>query len=361
MQNKPVPPSKRSGIYEIVHVASGKRYIGSAMQFGHRWSVHRSYLRIDRHHSILLQRAWNRYGETAFEFRILEFVDDHAMLIQREQFYLDTEQPAYNRALIAGSRMGMENTPEHRARISAALNTPESQAKLSARWKGKTQSEEHLAARAEGMRGNKNGASNVVSPEQRAAMNAGRNAKIASGEIVIAHSLETREKIAAKLRGKKRPPEVIERMREGLRKAAADREAEHGPSKSKLEAQQAVRRGSPEFAEKIRAAKAAKAALLTPEQLEERREKGREAARKAREARAAKKAAGHVEVRTPEMRERYRQAKLAADARMTSEQAAAQTEMLRASAARMHAEMAANKAARLALETAQEAELDFGT
>ena len=181
--NEQVGPSSQSGIYAIHNLRNGKQYIGSAKRFKQRWYLHRLELKRGEHHSEILQRAWKKYGEDAFEFQILEIVNDLDMILQREQFYLDTRKPAYNICLIAGSRMGLKNKEIHKARIRAALNTPESQARLSARWKGKKQSEEHLAARAEAMRGNANGKGKVISPEERAAMNAGLAKARAKGKV----------------------------------------------------------------------------------------------------------------------------------------------------------------------------------
>lgn len=58
-------------IYAIVHVASGDRYVGSTVVISERWAAHRCDLRHNRHHCVRLQKAWNKFGESTFEFRIL--------------------------------------------------------------------------------------------------------------------------------------------------------------------------------------------------------------------------------------------------------------------------------------------------
>ena len=62
----------RSGIYTITNIANGHRYVGSAVDMGRRWSQHKGSLLSNRHHSIYLQRAWNKHGENTFEFEVLE-------------------------------------------------------------------------------------------------------------------------------------------------------------------------------------------------------------------------------------------------------------------------------------------------
>lgn len=55
-----------SGIYAIVNLANGKRYIGSAKSFARRWYMHRRELGLGKHHSRHLQRSWTRHGAEGF-------------------------------------------------------------------------------------------------------------------------------------------------------------------------------------------------------------------------------------------------------------------------------------------------------
>jgi group I intron endonuclease len=63
--------TKQSGIYQILHVPSGKLYLGSAADIHQRWRVHRGLLRKGSHHSRILQRGWDKYGAQQFVFSIL--------------------------------------------------------------------------------------------------------------------------------------------------------------------------------------------------------------------------------------------------------------------------------------------------
>ena len=63
-----------SGIYAIVHIETGRKYVGSAVNLTKRWNIHRHGLRNKKHHSAALQRAWDKYGEAAFSFEVLEVV-----------------------------------------------------------------------------------------------------------------------------------------------------------------------------------------------------------------------------------------------------------------------------------------------
>lgn len=108
-----------TGIYCIEHIASGKRYVGSAVDFSQRWYIHKSHLRRNVHHSVYLQRAWNKYGEDAFEFKKLLICSAENRLMY-EQRYIDGLNPEYNLAKVAGSQLGYKHTEEARAKIRAA-------------------------------------------------------------------------------------------------------------------------------------------------------------------------------------------------------------------------------------------------
>jgi group I intron endonuclease len=109
--------SRTPSIYQIRHIESGKVYVGSAVDPRRRKSDHFKCLRKGAHHSRHLQRAWNKYGEDAFVFEIIEpvlFVED---LIIREQYWIDTLRAAdrkhgFNICLTAGSALGTKRSNE---------------------------------------------------------------------------------------------------------------------------------------------------------------------------------------------------------------------------------------------------------
>src|SRR4030042_3730087 len=94
----------RSGIYQIVNVETGERYIGSTKKFAHRKATHLHSLRSKQRSCPKLQDAFNKHGEKSFKFLILEYVQTNKeRLIEREQFWINTLHPEYNDNLIAGS------------------------------------------------------------------------------------------------------------------------------------------------------------------------------------------------------------------------------------------------------------------
>lgn len=117
-------PPNYSGIYCIRCTQNGKVYIGSAVWVAKRWRGHREALRNGAHHSPLLQRAWNKYGEEAFEFSVL-MACEKGDLITVEQSFIDRFRSAdrnhgFNINPVAGSNLGRKFTAEQRKRMSAA-------------------------------------------------------------------------------------------------------------------------------------------------------------------------------------------------------------------------------------------------
>ena len=61
----------KSGVYHILNLENGKLYIGATKNWKERLVKHRGSLRSGRHHNKHLQNSWNKYGEEAFEFKLI--------------------------------------------------------------------------------------------------------------------------------------------------------------------------------------------------------------------------------------------------------------------------------------------------
>ena len=109
-----------TAIYAIVNQTTRDMYVGSAMVVNRRWSAHRRALAKQCHHSSRLQRAHDKYGETHFDWEIIECVADKSKLIEREQFWINFFAPAYNGRLVANSPLGTKHSDETRAKMSAS-------------------------------------------------------------------------------------------------------------------------------------------------------------------------------------------------------------------------------------------------
>jgi len=130
-----------SAIYAIVNTVTRDMYVGSAVAVNRRWSAHLCNLRKGTHHCKHLQNAHVKYGEPAFDWEIIQFVDDKVKLIEREQFWIDFFKPAYNKRKIADSCLGVKRSEESRLKMSIAQigkkQSEETKAKKSAALKGR--------------------------------------------------------------------------------------------------------------------------------------------------------------------------------------------------------------------------------
>ena len=103
------------GIYAIQHIASERRYIGSANKIKIRLNKHRGELQKNQHHSKYLQNAWNKYGEDEFLAIVVEKVNVRDNLSEREQYwidYYDSYKNGFNARPTAENFYGMEWSDE---------------------------------------------------------------------------------------------------------------------------------------------------------------------------------------------------------------------------------------------------------
>lgn len=107
-----------TGIYKIQSISHPNRcYIGSAVNVKSRFRVHKHQLQKNKHHSIKLQRHFNKYGESDLIF-ILITSCEKGQLIELEQWFIDTNKPYFNNRMIADSNTGIKWTEEAKQRHS---------------------------------------------------------------------------------------------------------------------------------------------------------------------------------------------------------------------------------------------------
>lgn len=122
-------------IYKIQNSINGKFYVGSTGNLYERTRCHRNRLRRGKHHCKHLQAAWNKYGEDAFVFIVVEKVSSEELLQAAEDRWLQEhvgKDHCYNTSLYSDAPMrgipkekhpsfGLSRSPEHKARISESL------------------------------------------------------------------------------------------------------------------------------------------------------------------------------------------------------------------------------------------------
>lgn len=115
------------GIYKVQNQLNGKLYIGSSRNCEYRKQHHFTSLRKNKHFSRKLQNAWNKYGEEAFIFLIIEECLEFELTL-REQFWLDffeASTKGYNTRPKAESNRGYKFSAETKKKLSDAQKTRE--------------------------------------------------------------------------------------------------------------------------------------------------------------------------------------------------------------------------------------------
>lgn len=106
-----------SVIYKIQSIkCPDKCYIGSAVNYNKRRNIHLFHLKRGDHHSIILQRHFNKYGIEDLQFSILLGCDKED-LIKHEQYFIDSYNPYFNVCKKAGSVLGRKMSDETKQKI----------------------------------------------------------------------------------------------------------------------------------------------------------------------------------------------------------------------------------------------------
>jgi group I intron endonuclease len=201
-------------IYKIINTLNNNFYVGSTHNQYERFRTHRNKLRGNRHHCAHLQAAWNKYGEAAFVFHVVETLADVSLLQAAEDVWLKNwvgKEECYNHGMRSGAPWRgapKETHPMYGKEVSEETKQLIREARLrqpDPRF-GKTHSAETKA---------------LISAKKRA-----NPSKPWEGKE---RSEETRRKIGDAQRGvKKNPrvytPEGLEKARENMRRHAVKME-----------------------------------------------------------------------------------------------------------------------------------------
>jgi group I intron endonuclease len=172
------------GIYEIINIISGKRYVGSSAYLGERISEHARLLNNGKHSNKYLQNAYSKYGGKNFRFKILLYCSKENLIFY-EQRAIDAYgiKNLYNIRIKAESNQGLKASWETRKKLSKIRKGRklklETRLKISLAHKGKKLSQK-----------TKNKLSKI---------NKGKN----HPKYGIPHSEETKKKIGDSHRGEK--------------------------------------------------------------------------------------------------------------------------------------------------------------
>jgi group I intron endonuclease len=184
---------KRSGIYCFRNTDNGKRYIGQSVNIARRKSHHLSRLISGNHRNAHLQASFNKYGDSAFEFMVLENAPADMLDIREKSWiaYYKSADPHYGFNKTDGGLTSGSPTQETREKLSMSLTgrtlSPEHKQKLSAAAKIRRASPETREKMSNAMKGR------IFSPEWKK--------KISDAKMGYKFSDESRQKMSKSAMG----------------------------------------------------------------------------------------------------------------------------------------------------------------
>lgn len=210
---------KIGGIYKIQSEIKPERfYVGSAGTLNNRWHLHLRQLRANKHHSIKLQRHYNKYGEEDLIFSVIQNCNNED-LIKEEQKYIDLYKPYFNVNSYAVSCRGTKRSDETKKKISEAhkgkichtsKHTEESKKKMSERkkgWRPTTEMRENMRRGQLGRKLSEEARMKISIKNKGKVVSEYTREKIRQSHLGLKPSLETKLKMSVASKGKKKTEE----------------------------------------------------------------------------------------------------------------------------------------------------------
>jgi group I intron endonuclease len=115
----------KAGIYLWTHLESNKKYVGSAVDLSIRLNKYYSPYELKRVNNYI-RNALICHNHSVFSLSIIEYIDisnlskdeARALILEKEQHYLDSLQPEYNILKKAGSLLGFKHSEDTITKIS---------------------------------------------------------------------------------------------------------------------------------------------------------------------------------------------------------------------------------------------------
>ena len=141
-----------SGIYRYLNVVNGKSYVGRSNNLSHRHIEHLSLLRRGVEPCVLLNKAWQKYGEENFRYEILCYCDEDELNDREIEFIekYDSFRNGYNCTEGGDGVLGYKHTDAAKEKIGSHFRgktlSDEHRRKMSESQKGRPLTEDHKVA-----------------------------------------------------------------------------------------------------------------------------------------------------------------------------------------------------------------------
>lgn len=130
----------KSGVYQILNLVTGKRYIGSSKNIVKRFNAHKNSSEIRKHSNTHLMNSFRKYGLENFQLSVIEEcgVD---ILFEREQYWVDFYgiENLYNQRKFVNTNVGVKWTEDRKIKWKQRVISDETRAKISKNSPGNKQ------------------------------------------------------------------------------------------------------------------------------------------------------------------------------------------------------------------------------
>lgn len=140
------------GIYRYINKVNGKSYVGQSLDLRHRHNEHISLLKRGLDGCVLLQKAWNKYGEDNFDYEIICICNPEELDVLEIKYIkeFDSYHNGYNCNEGGAGNSGFNHSDITKRKIAVASKgrkmTQETLRKMSLAQQGRSMSVTHRKA-----------------------------------------------------------------------------------------------------------------------------------------------------------------------------------------------------------------------
>lgn len=195
---------RKCALYRIMHIASGRDYVGISVNYKERWKQHKRESAQGKLTCPKFYRTLAKYGPEAFTWNVIAWARNYACAGQLERMARHLGLGQLNCTMGGEGVVGRIFSPETLAKMSESQrgiprkkHTPETKAQMSASHMGRPKSAEHGANISKAKKGVPRGETSREARKNLSISGKAYNESLREAGIVIRRSEEVRARMSA--------------------------------------------------------------------------------------------------------------------------------------------------------------------